>query len=161
MFWLGSYIYTYCSPIILCSLLVYVVLNPCHSSAHICAFYCPALFNSCRKKNCVATVNAAKQLVKLLFSELNIQPHQVEILKLVVTVLLYLLCKMEIIVARNELDESEVAKTFGALKVVLEDWVKRGGIGVVGGSFFGYRVQNDTTLLYGSTELKVLIYLVV
>ena len=76
-----------------------------------------------------------------------------EILKLVVTVLLYLLCKMEIVVARNELDESEVTKTFGALEVILENWIKCEY--VVGGILFGYRVQNNTILLYGSTELKV------
>ena len=104
-----------------------------------------------RKEDCVATVNAAIFLMKRLFSELNVQEFQIEVLKLAVTVLLYSLCKMDILVARNELDETQLTNAFGVCELALQEWVKRS----IGGIYFGKSAQN-ATLLYGSTELKVI-----
>ena len=106
-----------------------------------------------RKEGCVAATKSTTHLMKHLFSELNVQEYQVDILALSVTLLLYSLCKMEVLVAREELDETEIGKAFGVCEVTLLDWIKRRG--VVGGKCFGYSTQNETKLLYGSTELKV------
>ena len=102
---------------------------------------------------CVATVTLTTDLMKHLFSELNIQEHQVDILALSVSLLLYSLCKMEILVSRKILDGTELDRAFGVCEVTLVDWIKRRN--VVGGKFFGYFIKNETQLLYGSTELKV------
>ena len=106
-----------------------------------------------RRETCVATVNSTMRLMKHLFSELNIQEHQVHILSLIVSLLLYSLCKMEVLVAREELDDTEVDQAFGVCEVTMLDWIKRHS--VVGGKCFGYSAQNETKLLYDSTELKV------
>ena len=109
--------------------------------------------NHYRKQHCVATVNAAKLLMKSLFFELNIQEYQINVLKLVITVLLYSLCKMDILVARSELDEKGSTEALGVCELALQEWLKREH--VVGGIYFGKSVQNPTKLLYESTELKV------
>lgn len=106
-----------------------------------------------RKDVCLLTVNGAQDLVKLFLSVLLISDFQIDILKSSITLLLYALCKMEILVAQKVLDGSEVDKVFKMCEIALQDWIKRRG--VVGGSFFGYRAQGGMKLLYGLTELKV------
>ena len=120
--------------------------------------YGPLNINVCiyhyRKEDCVATVNAAILLIKRLFSELNVQEFELEVLKLALTVLLYSLCKMDILVSRNELNETQLTDVFGVCELALQEWVKRSK--VVGGIYFGKSAQKATILLYGSTELKVI-----
>ena len=94
-------------------------------------------------------------MVKLLLSELLILDHQLHIIKSSITLLLYTLCKMEILVAQKRLDGNEVDKAFKMWEKALQGWIERRA--VVGGSFFGYRPQGGMKLLYGSTELKVYI----
>ena len=126
----------------------------CGMCAKFCSFVvCSPIIvciNHYRKQHCVATVNAAKLLMKSLFFELNIQEYQLNVLKLVITVLLYSLCKMDILV---ELDEKGLTETLGVCELALQEWLKRED--VVGGIYFGKSVQKATKLLYESTELKV------
>ena len=60
---------------------------------------------------------------------------------------------MDILVARNELDKTQLTNAFGVCELALQEWVKRS----VGGIYFGKSAENATKLLYGSTELKVIL----
>ena len=92
--------------------------------------------------------------MKQLFSELNNKEHQVDVLCSSVTILLYSLCKMEVILAQMKMAEDKLVQdTFNICEAILQDWIKR--YWVIGGDFFGYKDQNETMLLYESTELKV------
>ena len=116
------------------------------------------LFYICvnREDMCIYTANGAQQLLKLLLSELLITDNQVDVIKSSITLLLYAICKMEILVAQKKLDEAVVEKAFTTCGKALQEWVKRRGVmGVQGGSSFGYKTQGKMKMLYGSTELKV------
>ena len=109
-----------------------------------------------RENTCVSIVNGAQRLLKLLLSELLILDQQVDIIKSSITLLLYAVCKMELLVAQKNLDVSEVKEVFAACEKALLGWVRHPGVvGANGGSCFGYRAQDRMKLLYGSTELKV------
>lgn len=97
---------------------------------------------------CIWTMNDAKYLVKLLLSQLNKDNNHIDIIKLSISLLLYTLSKMETLIAQNMIND-----TLGMCEVALLDWVKHGD--VIGGRFFGYKVENKMRLLYGSVELKV------
>ena len=98
-------------------------------------------------------MNEAKHLVKVLFSKLTIIEHQVEVIKMSITLLLYALCKMDCLGTQSE---SDILDIFGMCEVALEGWIKRRE--VMGGRYFGYKTQDRMTLLYGRTELKVRIF---
>ena len=104
---------------------------------------------------CISTANGAQQLLKLLLSELLITDNQVDVIKSSITLLLYAICKMEVLVAQKKLDEAEVEKAFAMSGKALQDWVKRRGVIGEGGSSFGYKAQCKLKMLYGLTELKV------
>ena len=95
-------------------------------------------------------------MLKLLLSQLHITDHQVGVIKSSITLLLYAICKLEILVAQKELDEAEVEKAFTTCGRALQEWVERRGVfGVEGGSSFGYKARGKMKMLYGSSELKV------
>ena len=94
-------------------------------------------------------------MLKLLLSELLITDHQVDVIKSSITLLLYAICKMEILVAQKKLDEAEVEKAFTTCGRALQEWVKRRGVIGGGGSSFGYKARGKMEMLYGSSELKV------
>lgn len=96
-------------------------------------------------------------MVKLLLFELLINDHQVNIIKISITLLLYALCKMEVLVAQKEIDGSAADKAYTMLGIALHTWMRRNG---VGGNYFGKRAQDNMALLYGSTELSVCAYFV-
>lgn len=108
----------------------------------VSAYHLLSLF--IRKEACISTVNKAKDLVKLLLSGLNMA--QINIIKLSISVLLYAASKVETLLAQNMME-----KVFEICEIALQDWVGR----VIGGNYFGYKVQNKMRMLYGSTELKV------
>lgn len=102
----------------------------------------------------MATMNAAKGVVKQLFSVLTERgDHHLEVLKMSVSVLLYSLCKLNNLVDQNKLESRVIIDAFGMCEVALQDWVKQPN--VIGGSFFGGRIQYDTQLVYGNAELQV------
>ena len=90
--------------------------------------------------------------MKILFSQLNAAEYQVQVINMSITLLLYALCNMDSLGVESE---SDILGIFGICEVSLQDWIKRQE--VIGGSHFGYKPQNETTLLYGSVELKVFI----
>ena len=112
----------------------------------------------------VATMNAAKGVVKHILSKAsgnvgmlkNLFPkslqHHLEVLKASVSVLLYTLCKIDILVDQNVLESGEITDAFGMCQVDLRDWVKQNG--VIGGAFFGGRIQG-TAIEYANAELQV------
>lgn len=75
------------------------------------------------------------------------------VIKAAISLLLYALCKAEVLVGRHELEESEVLNVFQFCQGFLLDYIKHHK--VIGGIFFGYTYRNETDLLYGSDELKV------
>ena len=91
--------------------------------------------------------------MKLFLSELFISDHQVNIIKTSITLLLYALCKMEVLVAQKEIDGTDANRAFTVLGIALQTWIHKRS--VVGGGFFGKRAQDKMILLYGSTELSV------
>ena len=92
--------------------------------------------------------------MKHLFSKLNKEDHQIDVLSSSVTILLYSLCKIEEILAQMKTSEDKLVQdTFLVCETILEDWIKQ--YSVVGGDYFGYKIQNETGLHNGSTELKV------
>ena len=94
-------------------------------------------------------------MLKLLLSQLHITDHQVDVIKSSITLLLYAICKLEILVAQKKLDEAEVEKAFTTCGKALQEWVERRGVIGGGGSSFGYKTESQMKMLYGSTELKV------
>ena len=104
---------------------------------------------------CISTANGAQQLLNLLLSELHKTDNQVDVIKLSITLLLYAICKMEILVGQKKLHEAEIDKAFTTCGKALQEWVKRRGVIGGGGSSFGYKTQGKMEMLYGSTELKV------
>ena len=102
-----------------------------------------------REEELISTINVAEKLMKLFLSELLISDHQLNIIKTSITLLLYGLCQMEAVVCQG----SEVSKTFQKCEIALYNWIKRDG--VVGGSFFGRRAEDEMKLVSGLTELKV------
>ena len=104
---------------------------------------------------CIPTLYSASNLMKCLFSELNNEDHHLDVLSFIVTIVLYSLCKMDVVLAQMESSENILLEeTFSICEGILEDWIKR--YMVVGGDFFGRKVQDKSNrLLYASTELKV------
>ena len=106
---------------------------------------------------CIKTLSSASNLMKRLFSELNNEDHHLDVLSFIVTIVLYSLCKMEVVLAQMESSESNnilLEEKFNICEGILEDWIKRNK--VVGGNFFGKKIQDKSKyLLYASTELKV------
>lgn len=97
-------------------------------------------------------INGAKDLVKLLLSQLFGIDHQIKIIKLSISLLLHTL-EMQLLIAQEKLDGTEMENVFAMCEMYLKNWIERRS--VVGGSFFGCRVENEMKLVYGSTELKV------
>lgn len=103
---------------------------------------------------CLATVDAAIGLVKHLLSKLTGKlEHHLDVLGLSISLMLSSLCKEDVLVSEKK--DPAFKKVFGVCEVALLDWVKNHN--VIGGSFFGGRIQN-TTILYSLDELKVYTY---
>ena len=103
---------------------------------------------------CLATVYAAIGLVKHLLSKLTGRlEHHLDVLGLSISLMLSSLCKEDVLVSEKK--DPAFKKVFGVCEVALLDWVKNHN--VIGGSFFGGRIQN-TTILYSLDELKVYTY---
>ena len=107
----------------------------------------------------MATMNAAKGVVKHLFSKLTEKlDHHLEVLKTSISVLLCTLCKIDVLVGKDEMESRVITEAFGMCQVDLQDWVK--GPGVIGGSFFGGRIH-ATVIVYANAELQVITLFVV
>lgn len=101
----------------------------------------------------MATVNAAKHLMKYLFGKVTvISEHHLHVLKLSIRCLLFALSKAQSIV-----NENIVTEAFGMCELTLRDWVANSV--VIGGSFFGGSVSSwlfhTKKLQYALDELKV------
>lgn len=106
---------------------------------------------------CLATVDAAIGLVKHLLSKLTGKlEHHLDVLGLSISLMLSSLCKEDVLVSEKK--DPAFKKVFGVCEVALLDWVKNHN--VIGGSFFGGRIQN-TTILYSLDELKVYTYYII
>ena len=116
-------------------------------------------FSMCRKQLTVATVDAAKLLVKYLFGKLTgTFNHHLDVLKASISLLLIVLCKTQVLVSKNVMDESNATDVLGMCELTLRGWVADHN--VIGGSFFGGTVHNSwigskKELVYALPELKV------
>ena len=79
--------------------------------------------------------------------------QKVDVLKRVLSLLLHTLCKIEVLVTRNEVVYTEITNTLEVFEVALQNWVKNPD--VIGGNYFGKAFTN--VFLYGSVEFKVCI----
>ena len=100
----------------------------------------------------MATVDAAKLLMKYLFGKVTIKSeHHLHVLSSSIRCLLFALYK-----AQRIMEETVVKQTFGMCEVTLREWVANSK--VIGGSFFGGFVSSwslTKQLRYALDELKV------
>ena len=111
----------------------------------------------CRVQLSMATMDAAKGVVKHLFSKLTGSlEHHLEVLKASVSVFLCTLCKIDILVDRSVLELRVITDAFGTCQLALQDWVKQPN--VIGGSLFGGRVRG-TDIVCANREMQVFIHI--
>ena len=103
----------------------------------------------------MATVHAAKRMVKVLFGKLTIrQDHHLDVLKTSISLVLVALSHAQV---QSLLSETSVMDVFGMCEEIMWQWVANNG--VIGGSFFGGSIRTTWTrrneLLYALSEIKV------
>ena len=113
------------------------------------------LYTLCRTKDItVATARAAFELMWHLFSNLTgRQSFQVDLLKLSISILLYSLCHLEDLIAKQLVEANIMNQIFQRCHRTLENWIT--STNVIGGSFFGGKVSSHGELALSSMELKV------
>lgn len=105
-------------------------------------FYVYIHVYTCRCQPCVACVDAALLLFTHLIQELKYRG--IDVLKILLTVLLFSLAKVKSYVTQNKVQETKIRDTLGICQKKLQQWVIKEHI--IGGSFFGGTRKGDAEL---------------